>query len=196
MWPGSTPVFRVLPGRLFHATTPSCATTTDGKCFTSPGWPSNYGNSESCTIVVSADVSLVVQSFATESDYDVLTVNGRRRRRYSGSGTCGWFCPRLDGLMVHAGDVITWSSDESTIDAGFKICSAGTQNLPTSHVRKVQQTASSGIRSPLRLVSRDFFRSKACALSLWETWVGILQTLHLPLPRLLQSLPVLHLRHV
>ena len=53
-----------------------CTTTTDGTCFTSPGWPSIYGDSESCTLAVGADVSLVVQSFSTESGYDRLTVDG------------------------------------------------------------------------------------------------------------------------
>ena len=116
MWPGSTPVFRVIPDRSIQAI-PSCATTTDGKCFTSPGWPSIYGNSESCTIAVGADVSLVVQSFATESGYDELTVNGVQ---YSGSGV------GLNGLLVRAGDVINWRSDSAVTAAGFSICSAGT----------------------------------------------------------------------
>ena len=94
-----------------------CATTTDGKCFTSPGWPSNYGNSESCTIAVGADVSLVVQSFATEAYCDRLTVNGVE---YWGSGE------GLNGLVVRAGDVITWVSDFGVNAAGFSICSGGT----------------------------------------------------------------------
>ena len=94
-----------------------CATITDGTCFTSPGWPSNYGNSESCAIVVGADASLVVQSFATEANYDELTVNGVQ---YSGSGV------GLNGLVVRAGDVITWRSDYGVTAAGFSICSGGT----------------------------------------------------------------------
>jgi hypothetical protein len=116
LWPGWTPLsFQVNEG--------PCATTTDGKCFTSPGWPSNYGNSESCVIAVVADVSLVVQSFATERytlglpGGDFLTVNGIR---YSGSGV------GLNGVVVRTGDVISWSSDYSINDLGFSICSAGT----------------------------------------------------------------------
>jgi len=116
MWPGSTPVFRVIPDRSFQAI-PSCATTTDGTCFTSPGWPSIYSDSERCSIVVGADVSLVVQSFATEAGYDFLTVNGYQ---YSGSGE------GLNGLVVRAGDVITWEADSVVSDAGFSICSGGT----------------------------------------------------------------------
>jgi len=123
-----------------------CATTTDGKCFTSPNYPSLYGGHyvfEQCEIAVLADMSLVVQSFATISRYDVLTVNGIG---YSGSGV------GLNGVVVRSGDVITWttdlfifgldSSDSSIADGithtGFSICSAGTQNLPTSHVRRIQ----------------------------------------------------------
>ena len=94
-----------------------CATTTDGTCFTSPGWPSNYGNRESCTIAVDTDVSLVVQSFATEDGWDKLTVNGVQ---YSGSGY------GLEGLVVRAGDVINWRSDFGVTAAGFSICSGGT----------------------------------------------------------------------
>jgi hypothetical protein len=110
LWPGWTPLsFQVNEG--------PCATTTDGKCFTSPGWPSDYGNSVSCVIAVLADVSLVVQSFATELDYDVLTVNGIE---HSGSGV------GLNGVVVRSGDFITWSSDFALNDLGFSICSAGT----------------------------------------------------------------------
>ena len=94
-----------------------CTTTTDSTCFTSPGWPSTYGNSESCAIAVGTDVSLWVQSFATEARYDKLTVNGVQ---YSGSGV------GLDGLVVRVGDVITWRSDYGGNAAGFSICSRGT----------------------------------------------------------------------
>ena len=94
----------------------SCAASADG-CFTSPNYPSNYGNGEFCTIVVGTDVSLVVQSFATETDFDVLTVDGVG---YSGSGL------GLEGLVVRAGDIITWSSDGLVYHEGWQICSGGT----------------------------------------------------------------------
>ena len=94
----------------------SCTATAEG-CITSPNWPANYGNSESCAIVVGTDVSLVVQSFATESGYDLLSVNGVQ---YSGSGE------GLNGLVVRAGDVFIWRSDYYGNGAGFSICSGGT----------------------------------------------------------------------
>jgi hypothetical protein len=123
LWPGWTRSFQVNEG--------PCATTTDGYCFTSPNYPSTYGVNELCEIAVLADVSLVVQSFATESGIGALIVNGIG---YSGSGV------GLNGVVVRSGDVITWttdlfifgldSSDSSIADGithtGFSICSAGT----------------------------------------------------------------------
>ena len=100
---------------MFRVTQGACA--TDGNCFTSPNFPANYDNDEYCTIVVDTDASLVVQSFATEAGYDFLTVGGVA---YAGSGD------GLDGLVVRAGDIITWSSDNRINAAGFSICSGGT----------------------------------------------------------------------
>ena len=97
----------------------SCTASADG-CFTSPNHPSNYGNGENCTIVVGTDVTMVVQSFSTEADFDVLTVNDVA---YSGSGD------GLDGLVVRAGAIITWSSDGLVYHEGWQICSGGT--IPT-----------------------------------------------------------------
>ena len=93
----------------------SCTASADG-CITSANYPASYTNGENCTIVVGTDVSLVVQSFATEARYDKLTVNGVQ---YSGSGV------GLDGLVVRVGDVITWRSDYGGNAAGFSICSGG-----------------------------------------------------------------------
>jgi hypothetical protein len=56
-------LFRVLGG--------SCTASANG-CITSANFPASYTNGENCTIVVGTDVSLVVQSFATEQDFDVL----------------------------------------------------------------------------------------------------------------------------
>jgi hypothetical protein len=108
------------PGSVFQVTQGPCA--TDGNCFTSANYPSNYGNFELCTIVVDTNETLWVQSFATEEDYDVLTVDGVD---YSGSGD------GLDGLVVRAGDIITWCSDSNVNFAGFSVCSGGT--CPARH---------------------------------------------------------------
>jgi len=144
LWPGSTPVFHVIPGRLpLRATTnstPTCTTTADGRCFSSPNFPSNYGggsSSESCTIMVGADVRLVVQTFDTRWYYDVLTVNGDQ---YTGSGA------GLNGRMVRAGDPISWSS--GTQGVGFSICSDfGTCSYVEACVRSFSDSFGAASRS-------------------------------------------------
>jgi hypothetical protein len=93
----------------------SCAATADG-CITSPSWPLKYGDGEKCTIVVGTDVSLMVQSFDTEATFDVLSVDGVG---YSGSGE------GLEGLVVHAGQVLSWMSDSLVYHNGWHICSGG-----------------------------------------------------------------------
>ena len=98
----------------------SCTASADG-CITSANFPASYTNGENCTIVVGTDVSLVVQSFATEAGYDYLTVNNVT---YSGSGL------GLEGLVVRAGDIITWFSDGLVYHEGWQICSGGT--IPTA----------------------------------------------------------------
>jgi hypothetical protein len=94
----------------------SCSATEDG-CISSPNWPASYGNGEHCTIVAGTDVSLVVQSFVTEANFDVLSVDGVG---YSGSGE------GLEGLVVHAAQFISWVSDSVVYDYGWHICSGGT----------------------------------------------------------------------
>lgn len=87
-------------------------------CITSPNYPKNYGNNESCKIVVnvSAAVPLDVKEFATEAGYDKMTIGCQR---FSGAvGPQG---------VTPTGD-ITWASDENTgalywnTKAGWKIC--------------------------------------------------------------------------
>jgi hypothetical protein len=149
---------------VFRVTQGACA--TDGNCFTSPNFPANYDNDEYCTIVVDTDVSLVVQSFATEAGYDYLSVNDYY---YAGSGV------GLEGLVVRAGDIITWSSDYTVTDQGFSICSGGT--CPSSaHAQRL-------ILSCTKLL---------CVLSVGMVWNP--QMLHLLL--LLLLLLPLHLRFV
>jgi hypothetical protein len=112
---------------VFQVTQGPCATSADGSCFTSPNWPASYGANERCTILVSADVSLSVQSFYTESG-DVLTAAGIEFS-YGGTG--------LEGLVVRAGDNISWSSDDWDFNSfpGFNICSGGTSPDQACHMR-------------------------------------------------------------
>lgn len=110
-----------------------CAVSDGGRCFTSPNYPYNYGDQQSCSIQVGTDVSLVVQSFAAAYG-DWLSVNSHHSLHsytpevlyFRGSGE------GLNGLTVGAGDVIDWSSDWNLNDAGFSICGLQFPSPPPS----------------------------------------------------------------
>jgi hypothetical protein len=71
----------------------------------SGNYPSNYGNSESCTVKLVGGSATTV-AFTTESGYDKL------------SGASG----NSFAATVQAGTTLQWSSDGSETRAGFKIC--------------------------------------------------------------------------
>merc|ERR1711972_149992 len=83
-----------------------------GDCIQSNNHPSNYGNSEECTIQLYGDIALSVAAFNTESRYDYLTMGGT-----SYSGTSG----PSSGTYTGA---INWSSDYSVVKSGWKLCRA------------------------------------------------------------------------
>ena len=59
--------------------TGGCGTSTNAAgqdCFTSPNYPSDYGNDEACSITASASGALVVEAFETESGFDELIIDG------------------------------------------------------------------------------------------------------------------------
>lgn len=167
----------------------ACVVTDGTSCFTSPNFPSNYGDGRSCTIMVGANVSLVVQSFDTSS-YDYLTVNGVKYsgnieyNSYAHDCTYNNIClADITGTVVRAGDVISWSSDGVGNDvsmpyvsaSGFRICSAGTCIC----VVCAALVPGSSLRDVINL----------CVLSLLRTeWVGYdTQTRRMLLPLLLRS---------
>merc|ERR1719413_39335 len=82
-----------------------------GNCIQSNNHPSNYGNNEACTINA-AEVDVTVEAFSTESRYDFLTMGGQQ---YSGSSG--------PANGVYSG-TITWSSDYSVTQSGWKLCKA------------------------------------------------------------------------
>jgi len=82
-----------------------------GNCIQSNNHPSNYGNSEECTIDA-YNVDMTVEAFSTESSYDILTVGSTR---YSGRN--GPPSGRFSGT-------ISWSSDYSVTQSGWKLCKA------------------------------------------------------------------------
>jgi len=82
-----------------------------GNCIQSKNHPSNYGNNEACTINA-AEVDVTVEAFSTESRYDFLTMGGVQ---YSGSS--GPASGTFSGT-------ISWSSDYSVTQSGWKLCKA------------------------------------------------------------------------
>jgi len=87
-----------------------CVETDGGSCISSLNYPSNYGNSQSCNIILAGDINIRAGSFNTESYYDRLTAGG-----ISYSGTSG------PPAGVYSGS-ITWSSDASVTRSGWKLC--------------------------------------------------------------------------
>ena len=77
---------------------------------TSPNYPHNYGNSESCEILA-PEKPLYFTRFATEEGYDVLTFGGQA---YSGSSG--------PAQGTTTSDMILWSSDNASTFIGWQIC--------------------------------------------------------------------------
>jgi len=85
--------------------------TMSGNCIQSNSHPGNYGNNEACTIQAQ-DVAISVDAFSTESRYDFLTMGGTAY-----SGTSGPPSGTYSGT-------ISWSSDYSVTNSGWKLCKA------------------------------------------------------------------------
>merc|ERR1719221_1089831 len=86
-----------------------------GDCINSKNYPGYYPNRESCAVQLFGEVNFVVDGdFATEFDYDVLTVSGVD---YHGEPPAN--LASLNG--VHTG-VITWSPDTSVNNKGWRLC--------------------------------------------------------------------------
>jgi len=81
-------------------------------CITSPNYPENYSNYDSCKIAVnvSAAVPLDVKDWATEAWYDKLNIGCEV---YTGAQSPQGVTPNGD---------IAWDSDASVTERGWKIC--------------------------------------------------------------------------
>jgi len=92
-------------------------------CATSSNFPENYYRNEACTIAVN-DLWVHVEEFDTETYFDFLTIGGTS---YHGEQFSGPDAIHVDGN-------ITWSSDESVVRKGWKLCptTAPTTNSNTS----------------------------------------------------------------
>jgi len=86
--------------------------TMSGNCIQSNNHPGSYGNNEECSIEAAA-VAITVDAFSTESRYDFLTMSDG----VAYSGTSGPPSGTYSG-------VISWSSDYSVTNSGWKLCKA------------------------------------------------------------------------
>lgn len=82
------------------------------QCISTNNFPQNYTAKDYCKIAVNPELSkpIVVETFATEKNYDTLMVNCKA---FSGSQGPAGVVPDVD---------IFWSSDGSINDEGWKIC--------------------------------------------------------------------------
>eukprot|EP00964_Phaeocystis_antarctica_P161699 scaffold133825_cov93-Phaeocystis_antarctica.AAC.1 len=96
--------------------------TVDGACARSPNYPSNYGDSQSCTITptsLAVGQLLSATAFSTDSCCDKLIVNGAT---YSGT---------IGPSNVLLGSAFTWSSDGSITSAGWVVCAQPSPPAPS-----------------------------------------------------------------
>ena len=95
--------------------------TVNGACVRSPNYPSDYGNSQSCTITPESPAVgwlLSATAFDTESNWDQLRVNG-----VDYSGTTGPMGVVLSGAF-------TWSSDGFSNRDGWEVCAQAAPPTP------------------------------------------------------------------
>lgn len=100
-----------------------CTISDDGRCATSPNFPSEYPNMAPCVIKVGANLGGInAHEFNTEANYDKLYINGNIYH-----GTDG----PPDGIVPTTD--ITWSSDQSVTKTGWKLCQSDhTTPAPTA----------------------------------------------------------------
>jgi len=91
-----------------------CPLSSDKQCVSSPGHPGSYGNNQVCWIRASADFTLHVDTFDTETYWDWFYVDGTY---YSGQSGPAGRSAKANGWMV-------WYSDYSATRPGWKICSS------------------------------------------------------------------------
>ena len=88
----------------------------NGTCVSSSNYPASsatyYAANERCVITVQETAPLRVVRFDTEEEYDTLSVGSNE---YSGS-------VGPDGAVVHKGQQIIWSSDDSKQKSGWSVC--------------------------------------------------------------------------
>ncbi|CAE7412619.1 unnamed protein product, partial [Symbiodinium natans] len=109
--------WKICPGSVWVLESGSCR--VDGACISSSNFPNAYPNNDRCVFSAAFDPRrprvIDVASFATELDWDILTIDGVQ---FSGTGGPAGVLPR---------ERITWAADESVTDSGWKICLAAAE---------------------------------------------------------------------
>ena len=100
-----------------------CTVTAGGDCVRSDNYPGAYATSKSCVIAPTQDLRLSSTAFATEKNYDMLTIGGE-----TFTGTLG---PTF--LSVTANQKLEWVSDSSVTDTGCALCCASHARFPSPH---------------------------------------------------------------
>eukprot|EP00976_Prorocentrum_cordatum_P017854 360487-Prorocentrum_minimum.AAC.1 len=98
-----------------------CEIRDSGRCVASPNFPSDYGNSQECSISVILRAVLTVRAFNIENNYDFFTVNHALSERPTLRRTGTWH-DGLDGLIVEAGSELHFQSDQVNTRGGFLVC--------------------------------------------------------------------------
>lgn len=86
-------------------------------CWTSPNFPSEYGNDQECTIHTNKAAKLSAEgTFQTQDEWDYLEVIN--------SGDCQTFSGYSgpSNLAVKPGVKVHWHADEDTAETGWKVC--------------------------------------------------------------------------
>lgn len=106
-------------GELFRVTHGLCK-TVGPNCVTSPNFPKNYLIRQKCQISIDpnawAGKYIEVLSFLTQRAHDTLRINDIL---YSGTGGPRWVTPT---------NTIEWSSDNSIVNRGWKLCAVTATN--------------------------------------------------------------------
>ena len=90
-----------------------------GNCVKSPQFPSQYGNSQACSIAVGISGYVSSTAFNTEAGFDKLIIGSQTFHGNQGPSN----------QAVTAGSTISWQSDSSVVKLGWVICvSASSDN--------------------------------------------------------------------
>jgi len=129
--------------------------TVQDTCIMSGNYPESYDSHEECSFTAMEEGELSVETFKTESRYDVLEVMGQK---YSGS-------VGPSGVALFPGLSVSWSTDDATNAPGFKLClkpAAPTKSptpLPTAFptAPTAAPTATPTTQSPTEVPTDDGF---------------------------------------